>query len=327
MTSRELVKSCLNFGGIDRLPYDFPVPYGSDFYMTASDPHPDPLGNPDLEIKEWVDDWGCFWKRLGDTLLGEVQGVVLEDYTKLSELKVPDLEDPARWEKLKTLETDKGDFYALASGSSLYFRVTFLRGSENTWVDIYENTEGLTALLDLLCNFNIELVRKYKTFGADGYIMSDDWGLQNTLQIHPDKWRELWKPRYERIFSEARKLDMDLFLHSCGHIIDILDDFIEIGLNAIHMDQQENMGLGELSKRFKGRLNFFAPVDIQKTMCLGSMDDIRAYCRKMTKCFNTDKGGFIPRWYIDPVGAGHTQEALDVMCEEFLKISREMYGR
>lgn len=308
------------------MPHDFPSPFGSDFYFTGANPHPDPLGNPDLAVKEWVDEWGCRWERLGNTLLGEVKNTVLESYEQLPKLKIPDLNNPARWDRLKNLKSDKADRYTLAGGASLYFRVTFLRGVENTWMDIYDDVEGLTALVDLLCDLNIELVRKYKFFGADGFMMADDWGLQNTLQISPSKWREIWKPRYEKIFAEARRLDMDLFLHSCGHIVDILDDLIEIGLNAIHMDQQENMGLELLGKRFAGKINFFACVDIQKTMCFGSMDDIRAYCREMTKHFHTDKGGFIPRWYTDPVGAGHSQEAIDVMCAEFLKISQELYG-
>jgi hypothetical protein len=111
------------------------------------------------------------------------------------------------------------------------------------------------------------------------------------------------------------------FLHSCGHIVDILDELIEIGLDVVHMDQQENMGLELLGRRFGGRLTFFSPVDIQKTMATGSPDDIRAYARKMARLLGRPAGGFIPRWYTDPAGAGHRQEALDAMCEEFVAIS------
>jgi len=327
MTSRELVKSSLHFTGVDRLPFDLCQPYGSDFIYVGVDPHPNQINNWDMTIKEWTDEWGSCWKRLGSTLLGEVQNIVLEDYGKLHELKIPDISQPSRWKTIENLSAYRGDFYVLASGESLYFRATFLRGSENIWADIYENPEGLCALVDILCDYNIELVRKFASYGADGYFMLDDWGLQNTLQISPAKWREIWKPRYERIFSEARALGMDLFLHSCGYIVDILDDFIEIGLNAIHMDQHENMGLELLGRRFREKINFFAPVDIQKTMCTGSIEEIRAYCREMARYFHTPKGGFIPRWYTDPVGAGHRQEALDAMCEEFMKISHELYGK
>ncbi len=92
----------------------------------------------------------------------------------------------------------------------------------------------------------------------------------------------------------------------------------------IQMDQQENMGLELLGERFGGRVTFYNPVDIQNTMVYGSLEDIRVYCRKMAKLLGRPNGGFIPKWYSDPVGAGHRQEAIDAMCEEFLKISKNL---
>ena len=112
-------------------------------------------------------------------------------------------------------------------------------------------------------------------------------------------------------------------MHSCGYIVDILDDLIEVGLDVIHMDQQQNMGLEVLGRRFGGRLTFFAPVDIQNTMVHGTLDEIRAYCRDMVRQLGRPEGGFIPRWYSDPAGAGHRQEAIDAMCQEFLRLSAE----
>ena len=46
----------------------------------------------------------------------------------------------------------------------------------------------------------------------------------------------------------------------------------------------------------------------------------------MARLLGRPEGGFIPRWYSDPVGAGHRPEAIEAMCEEFLKISDEMYS-
>ena len=56
-------------------------------------------------------------------------------------------------------------------------------------------------------------------------------------------------------------------------------------------------------------------------MVNGSLDDIRAYCREMVRLLGRPEGGLIPRWYSDPVGAGHRQEAIDAMCQEFLRLS------
>ena len=163
--------------------------------------------------------------------------------------------------------------------------------------------------------------------GAHGFIFCDDWGLQNRLMISPKAWRAIWKPRYARIYQAAHEAGLLNFLHSCGYIVDILDDLIEIGLDVIHMDQQENMGLAVLGERFGGRLTFFAPVDIQQTLARGKPDEIRAYARQMVTRLGTPGtdgfrfgGGFIPRWYSDPVGAGHSPEALQTMCEVFVEL-------
>ena len=131
-------------------------------------------------------------------------------------------------------------------------------------------------------------------------------------------------PKAHRTVPEAGMLT---WLHCCGYIVDILDDFIEIGLDVINMDQQENMGLDLLGERFGHRIAFWCPVDIQKTMCKGTLNDIRDYCQRLVQNFGGREGGFIAKWYTDPVGAGHSQEAIDAMCREFQEISRAMYGR
>jgi hypothetical protein len=105
--------------------------------------------------------------------------------------------------------------------------------------------------------------------------------------------------------------------------VEILDDLIEIGLDVIQMDQQENMGLELLGERYGGRITFWCPVDIQATMVRGTVEEIRAYCRRMVRVLGRPEGGFIARWYSDPAGAGHRREAIDAAAGEFVRLSRE----
>ena len=114
---------------------------------------------------------------------------------------------------------------------------------------------------------------------------------------------------------------MYTFLHSCGYIVDILDDLIEAGLDVIQMDQQENMGLNLLAERFAGTVTFFSPVDIQTVMSNGSEKEIRQYCYKMVEKLGAKNGGFIAKYYIDSKAAGHSPKSLNAMCQEFLKIA------
>jgi uroporphyrinogen decarboxylase len=317
MNSRELVYRTVRFQGAERLPYDFPEKYGSDFYWVGMSP------SPDARPRRGVDEWGAVWQNLGQTNLGEVKDFPLKDWQDFDRLPIPDIHDPRRWEGLVGARQRAGDRFMLADGVSIYERVHFIRGLENTWMDIYDHPAELGRLIDILVEMNIAAIQHFQQAGADGLIFCDDWGLQNRLMIAPRDWRKIWKPRYARIFTAAHEAGLLTFLHSCGYIVDILDDLIEIGLDAVHMDQQENMGLELLGERFGGRLTFFAPVDIQKTMVYGTADEIRAYCRKMASLLGRPNGGFIPRWYSDPVGAGHRQEAIESMCEEFLRMAKQ----
>jgi uroporphyrinogen decarboxylase len=315
MTSRELVARAIRFQCPERLPYDLPEPYGSDMAWVGMSP------STDERPPSGVDEWGAVWENIGVSILGEVKAFPLKSWDDFDTLHIPDIREPRRWTNVDCARERAGDKFLLGHGISIYERLHFIRGLENTWADIYESPDQLCRLIDILVEQNLYAVERYAAAGFDGIICADDWGLQNRLMISPAKWRDIWKPRYARIYAAAHAAGLLTFLHSCGYIVDILDDLIEIGLDVVHMDQQENMGLELLGRRFSGRITFFAPVDIQKTMIYGTLDDIRAYCRQMVRLLGRPEGGFIPRWYTDPAGAGHRTEAIAAMCDEFARLS------
>lgn len=319
MTPREVVSRAVRFQGADRLPLYLPEKYGMDFAGVGMNP------SPDARPGSGLDEWGCLWHNIGISKMGEVKEHPLKDWSHWESLAIPDIRDPKRWEKLEGARERAGDRFLNGSGISLYERVHFIRGLENTWLDIHSNPDELGKLIDILVDMNLYAIEKYAEAGADGLMWCDDWGLQNRLMISPDSWRKIWKPRYARVYRAAHDAGLLTFLHSCGDISSILDDLIEIGLDVVQMDQQQNMGLERLGSEFGGRIAFWCPVDIQNTMAHGSLDEIRRYCREMVAHLGRPEGGFIAGWYSDPVGAGHRQEAIDAMCDEFLKISRE-YG-
>jgi hypothetical protein len=186
----------------------------------------------------------------------------------------------------------------------------------------------LGRLIDLLTDMNLYAIERYAAENLDGFMWWDDWCMQDRLMISPDSWRKIWKPRYARIYEAAHHAGLKTFLHSCGHITSILDDLIEIGLDCVQMQQQENMDLELLGKRFGGRITFWACVDIQQTMSRDDVVEIMAYTRRMVDVLGRPPlGGFIATWHGDPKGVGHTVEAIEAMFGEFARISRDRYGQ
>lgn len=314
MTSREIVRAAVRFQNPVRMPYTLDEKRGSDIAYVGMNP------SPDARPKIGTDEWGCVWDNIGISSLGEVKHHPLGSWEQWERLSIPDIRDSRRWSGLPGSRERAGDRFLLAFGISLYERVHFLRGLEDTWVDTLAAPAELGRLIDLLVEMNLHAIERFAAAGADGFMFCDDWGLQHGLMISPDTWRSLWKPRYARVYAAAHAAGLLTFLHSCGDITSILDDLIEAGLDVIQMDQQENMGLDELGRRFGGRIAFWCPVDIQGTMVRGSEADIRAYCRRLAATLGRPDGGFIAKWYTDPAGAGHRPEAIEAMCDEFHKM-------
>ena len=317
-TCREVVVRAVRFESPGRLAIDLPDEYGSDFAWVDMCP------SPDARPRQGRDEWGSVWANIGASNLGEVKEFPLKDWSDLNGLVIPDVNDSSRWEHLIGIREALNEKFIIGRGISLYERVHFLRGLANAWLDVHDSPDRLRELLGILVHMNLQAIKRYAALGIDGYFFTDDWGVQKSLMISPKKWREIWKPSYERIYRASHEAGLFTFLHSCGYIADILDDLIEVGLDVIQMDQQENMGLEFLGKKFGGRITFFCPVDIQNTMARGTPEEIRAYCRKMVSTLGRREGGFIAMWYRDPAGAGHTPTAIAAMCHEFLTISGEI---
>ena len=317
MTGSERIRRAVLFQSPDRVPINLPAPWGSDFYSIG--PGPDPDWKPSVAGE---DEWGCVWQRdpAGKTM-GQVKVHPLQDYAQMDDYPFPNYDLPARYEAAaQSIQGNTEDKFVLAGiPLSLIHRLEYLRGHEGAWTDAYEYPEELGRLLDKMADIAVDAVRRLAALGGQGVMSCDDWGLQDRPMLSPAIFREFFKPRYARVYGEARKHGMLCFLHSCGHIADLLDDFIDAGLHVIQMDQQENMGIENLARRFGGRLCFWCPVDIQQTMVHGSIDDVRAYAKRLIDTLGAYNGGFIAQWYASPQAVGHPKEKIDAMAEAFVE--------
>lgn len=325
MTSHERVIKTVKFQKPDRVPFDLPTEYGSDFLHVGADPDPDWTPSVKSELR-WEDEFGCIWEKtsIGDKTMGQVKVHPLTDYSMLENFEFPDYKKPERYVTAKTrVSQNKEQKFVLAGiPFSLIHRLEYLRGHQEAWTDPYVNPENLEKLLDKLSEIAIESIKHLAKIGIDGIISADDWGLQDRPMVSPEIFREFFKPRYKKVYHFAHECGILTFLHSCGHIIELLDDFIDAELDVIQMDQQENMGVEKLSKLFGGRLCFWCPVDIQNTMIKGTVEDVRNYARKLIDSFGKFNGGFIAKWYPSPDAVKHTREKIDAMSHAFVEYGK-----
>jgi len=323
MTSKERVKKAILFQKPDKVPVDLPKPWKSDFIETS--PALDPHFRPKVEGE---DEWGCIWEKLaGDKTMGQVKSHPLKDYSMLKSFKFPNYNLPTRYEPIKKIVSHNKEqkFILVSTPLSFIHRLEYLRGHEGAWTDPYLHPDKLNKLLNKMTEIAIDSIKHLAKIGVDGIISADDWGLQDRLMLPPEIFRKFFKLKYAKVYKFACECGLFTFLHSCGYITDILGDLIEAGLQVIQMDQQENMGIDELSKRFGGKICFWCPVDIQNTMIKGTIEDVSRYAKRLIDSFGKFNGGFIAKWYPDPEAIDHTQEKINAMAKTFIEYGSEFY--
>jgi uroporphyrinogen-III decarboxylase len=113
--------------------------------------------------------------------------------------------------------------------------------------------------------------------GVDMIWLGDDVGMQTGMMMSPYTWREYLKPRMKKLISTFKeyKPGIKVAYHSCGNILPIIPDLIEIGLDVLNPIQPMAMDPAEIKREFGDKLCFWGSMCIQDTLPNGSSKDIR----------------------------------------------------
>ena len=68
-----------------------------------------------------------------------------------------------------------------------------------------------------------------------------------------------------------------MLFHSCGSVASIIEDFIEIGVDALNPVQVSTSGMSpsSLKAQFEGRMVFWGGIDSQQLLPRGSVEDVK----------------------------------------------------
>ncbi|MGI5959885.1 MAG: uroporphyrinogen decarboxylase family protein [Massiliimalia sp.] len=314
MTSKERVLRAIEF----RRPDKMPILYFNKYiergdiiqlgYKASANFHP---ADPNES------EWGFKWKRVDQTM-GQPYDPPIGQWSDLTDYQPPDPEAPGRFDHIPQIIKKHPDQFLMAGlGISGFNFVTYLRGVEETYIDLYEEPENLMRLIHMVYDFETAIIRHYCSFPEiDAVSFADDLGTQRGLIISPDMWREIYKPLYQKQFELIHQHGKKVYLHSCGNIWDIIDDFIEIGVDVFNFNQPDVFGIERLGERFRGRCAFCTPVDHQTVAMHGTEQQIEDYIKRLKSNLSTEDGGYIG--YIEEYSSmGMSPETFETICRVF----------
>lgn len=260
-------------------------------------PSAPPNATPQRRIEDGysklVDEWGIEWWM-------PIEGGFYHDMRKhplinvdtiegLKKYKFPDPEHPARFagmaERADELMNKKQVAYVLGRNAAGIFEVAlWLRGFENFFCDLIQNTAFAEALLDIICEIKMRYWSKaLTTVGKNVMIVSeaDDLSSQDRCLISPQMYRKFLKPRHSRLFAHIKKsaeAPVKIFYHCCGAVRPLIPDLIEAGIDILNPVQvsAEGMDTRELKREFGKYITFHGGgVDTQKILPRGTPQQVK----------------------------------------------------
>lgn len=213
-----------------------------------------------------------------------------------------DREDAWLRERVRTLHegTDLALFAGLPMLCSSFFELgAVLFGYERFLENLLVNPSMMEHWLDAKVDHDCAILERYLAV-AGPYIeaiqTNDDFGAQDALQIPPDLYRSMFKPRQRRWieFVKART-SAKVFLHCDGAVAEILPDFIEIGIDILNPLQTSARGMEPawLKREYGRDLTFWGGgVDTQTTLPFGTVEDIRREVRDRIRLLGPG-GGYV----------------------------------
>lgn len=317
MNKAEIIRRAVEFREPDRIGFDFQGAPGSDF-TSLWVPFPStPWGRdprllslrPDFRGEVMEDAFGNLWGRLDPRSKGEVLLGAVEASWDDADVWRPPVLPPQTASFLQERIAMHPERYRLASLPGFPFSLLrTLRGMENLLVDTALETGSLRLLGNRLRDFLLECVDAFHQAGADGVFVSEDWGTQQALFIHPDTWRTLFGPWIGQIVGAVRDKGMHMFFHSCGRIYEILPDLLSYGVQVLQLDQPSLESLPYLAGLVSGRACLYSSIDIQRIGDMGSRERVEAEAREMLRLFGHREGGLIARDYPDWAAIGVAPE-------------------
>ena len=242
---------------------------------------------PMPEEGEFQDEWGVVWRKpeTGHSFISKHPLSGEPDIDAIERYPWPDPDDPKRYDGLRdqAKELKENTDYAVIGmfPRPIVSLSQFLRGYEDWFVDMAMNLEFMEALMDKVLEIDLKIgkhlfdeIGKY----VDLVFVHDDLATQENLMFSPDTYRKIVKPRHQKIFNFIKThSDAKVIYHTDGAIYPILEDFVEIGVDALNPVQTSAKGMDSetLSRDFGGRLCFWGGIDTQHTLPKGSPEDVR----------------------------------------------------
>lgn len=120
--------------------------------------------------------------------------------------------------------------------------------------------------------------------------MGDDLGHKTSTLLDPDIIRQVIFPQYKKVIDLVHRSGKKFLLHSCGNIFPLMDDIINLGIDAKHSNEDQIAPFAVWIKKYSDRIGLFGGFDLN-LLVLGKPETVyRTVLEQGTLFRQTAKG-------------------------------------
>ncbi|MBT3318577.1 MAG: hypothetical protein HN389_02270 [Clostridia bacterium] len=232
----------------------------------------------------YTDEWGITYKKdpatwpIDATIKYPMQsGADWESYT------IPDPHIPSRYDGIKT---------ALAmcaqSGTGVvgtvrgpYSAAWMLFGFENFFYMMYDDPDTVDAVLTATTDFAITGGLHMAALGVDALLFADDYGSNTQTFFSLPHFDRFILPHIKRMCDAFAQVDMQLIMHSDGHVTDLVERCVDAGIKGLHPIQRTaGMDIGAIKREFGDRITIFGNIDNSDLLVNGTPQQVAAQVKE-----------------------------------------------
>ena len=191
-------------------------------------------------------------------------------------------------------------------------------GMENYFERMYTDPDIVIAATEHVVDFYLAANKRCldATHGLlSAAFFGNDLGTQRALLISPECIGKFILPYMQKIIDQIKGYSLNVMLHCCGAVSEIIPMFIEAGIDALHPIQALAAGMEpeRLQRAFGADLVFMGGVDTQLLLPFGTVEEVEQKVERLRDIFG-------PNFIVSP-----SHEALlpNVGVEKVMAMSRK----
>ena len=257
----------------------------------------DEFGRDFIEGNMYTDEWGCTWANIQGGLHGQVVEHPIKSWDEVKDYEVPDPMAGHDWKRIGENLRKAREEGRLARGGGLphgfmFMRLYYLVGFEQLMMGFADDLPEVPLLIQKVFSHNMAVINKYLELGANMMNFGDDMGNQTRLPISPAHFRKyVIEPCFSKLFGACKDAGAHVYLHSDGHILEIISDLAECGVTVINPQIRANT-LDGLVNVCKGKVCVNLDLDRQLfPFC--TPGDIDEHIKEATMKLGSTEGGLM----------------------------------